>query len=103
MDTVTQVDLSGLSKDFPPVVMPVKVGKGLTIPEEVIAQFPGIDAFEVRIQGQRIVLEPMCNGKFARVPESMPTLEEIQRAVAARDVTEQDVADAVKWARSRRR
>lgn len=102
MDAVERGELAGVAKDFPPVVMPVKGGKGLTIPKEVIAQFPGIDAFEVRIQGQQIVLEPMRNGEFARTPGDMPTLEEIQREVAARGITEEDVAEAVRWARGHR-
>ena len=99
MDTAVKVAWSQRPESFPPVVIPVKGGQGLTLPEEVIAQFPGIDAFEVSIQGQRIVLKPMRHGEFARTPASLPTLEEIQRQAAARGLTEQDVAAAVKWSR----
>lgn len=102
MDTAVKADLSQLPENFPPVVAPVKAGQGLTIPQEVIAQFQGIDAFEIRIQGQRIVLEPMRRGEFARTPAALPALEQIQRQAAARGLTEQDVAAAVKWARGPR-
>lgn len=103
MDTaVVKADLSQLPESFPPVVAPVKGGQGLTLPEEIIAQFRGIDAFAVSIQDQRIVLEPMCNGEFARTPAALPTLEDIQRQATARGLTEQDVAAAVKWARGQR-
>ena len=102
MDTAVKAALSQLPESFPPVVIPVKGGHGLTLPEEVLAQFPGIDAFEVSIQGQRIVLEPMRHGEFARTPAALPTLEEIHRQAAARGLTEQDVAAAVKWARGQR-
>ena len=102
MDTAVKVGWSQRPESFPPVVIPVKGGHGLTLPEEVLAQFPGIDAFEVSIQGQRIVLEPMRHGEFARTPAALPTLEEIQRQAAARGLTEQDVAAAVKWARGQR-
>ena len=102
MDTAVKAAWSQRPESFPPVVIPVKGGQGLTLPEEVIAQFPDIDAFEVSIQGQRIVLEPMRHGEFARPPAALPTLEEIPRQAAARGLTERDVAAAVKWARGQR-
>ena len=102
MDTAVKADRSQRPESFPPVLIPVKGGHGLTLPEEVIAQFPGIDAFEVSVQGQRIVLEPMRHGEFARTPVALPALEAIQRQAAARGLTEQDVAAAVKWARGQR-
>ena len=96
MDTAAKFDRSRLSEDFDPVVVPVIPGKALTIPGEVIAQYKDIDAFEVRIEGQRIILEPMRDGQFVRTAEELPAIE-------AQGITEQDVADAVKWARARRR
>ncbi len=85
------------------VVVPVIPGKALTIPEEVIAQYKDIDSFEVRIEGQRIILEPMRDGQFVRTAEELPAIDEIRRHIAAQGIAEQDVADAVKWARARRR
>ena len=102
MDTAVKADRSQRPESFPPVVIPVKGGHGLTLPEEVIAQFPGIDAFEVSIQGQRIVLEPMRHGEFARTPAALLAHEAIQRQAAARGLTEQDVAAVVKWTRGQR-
>ena len=103
MDTAAKFDRSRLSGDFDPVVVPVIPGKALTIPKEVIAQYKDIDAFEVRTEGQRIILEPMRDGQFVRTAEDLPTIEEVRRHIAAQGITEQDVADAVKWARARKR
>jgi hypothetical protein len=63
----------------------------LTLPKAVVGNFPGIEYFEVSVEGGRIVLAPV----------------ELQRANAVREkleelgVTEQDVRKAVEWARGR--
>lgn len=108
MDTVTQVDLSQLPEedgleieqrqakvDCEPLEIAVLTsGKLLIMPESVYADFPGVKGFAVTREGERIVLTPL---KPAKV-----TLEDIQQRIADLGITEQDVADAVQWARGRR-
>ena len=75
----------------PPTIAILTSGKLLIIPESVYAGFPGVKGFEVSREAGRIILTP--------IPPEPVTLEEIHRQLAAQGVTEQDVADAVKWAR----
>ena len=108
MDTVTRVDLSQLPEENdseieqrqakgdcePPEIAVLTSGRLLVMPESVYADFPGVKGFAVTREGERIVLTPI---KPAKV-----TLEDIQQHVADLGITEQDVADAVQWARGRR-
>jgi hypothetical protein len=64
----------------------------ITLPKAIVSQFPGVEYFEVRAEGQKIVLEPV---RHARTTEVWERLEEL-------GITESDVADAVKWARKGR-
>ena len=78
----------------PPVIAILTSGKALIIPESVYADFPGVKGFTVALEAGRIILTPL--------PPEPVTLEEIQQHLAAQALTEQDVADAVKWARGQR-
>ena len=62
----------------------------MTVPAEILAVFPGIDCFTVSVADGRIILTPF-------VPE---TADDVRRMLAARGITEQDISDAVAWARS---
>jgi bifunctional DNA-binding transcriptional regulator/antitoxin component of YhaV-PrlF toxin-antitoxin module len=64
----------------------------ITLPKAIVSQFQGVEYFEVRAEGQKIVLEPV---RHARTGEVWERLEEL-------GITESDVADAVKWARKGR-
>jgi bifunctional DNA-binding transcriptional regulator/antitoxin component of YhaV-PrlF toxin-antitoxin module len=63
----------------------------LTLPKSIVAEVGGAEYFDVRIDSGRIILEPV----------------RIQRADAVRSklvelgITENDIIDAVKWARER--
>jgi bifunctional DNA-binding transcriptional regulator/antitoxin component of YhaV-PrlF toxin-antitoxin module len=61
----------------------------ITLPKAVVNQFPGVEYFEVRAEGEKIILEPV---RRARTNEVWQKLEML-------GITEADVADAVKWAR----
>ena len=63
----------------------------LVIPEKVVRSFPGIDTFEVTVE----------NGKLVLVPLDLPSADEIRQDLAARGISEEDVAEAVEWARGR--
>ena len=64
----------------------------LTLPKAVVREFPGARYFEVRAEAGRIVLMP------ARVT----SLDGVWRKMESLGITEQDVEDAVRWARKRR-
>lgn len=61
----------------------------LTVSEGVFDEFPDADCFEVAVEDGRIVLTPY----------EITNIEGIWAKIAALGITEEDVADAVKWAR----
>ena len=62
----------------------------ITLPDTVVCDFPGVQVFDVVNEDGRIVLTPV-----------IPNQADVVRAkLAARGITESDVADAVAWARS---
>lgn len=63
----------------------------LTLPKEVVKDFPGVEYFSVRSEGGRIVLEPFVQGRA----------DQVRQKLAELGIEEQDVADAVAWARGR--
>lgn len=75
-----------------PTVLAKKTSKNqLTLPKEVVKDFPGVEYFSVRSEGGRIVLEPFVRSRADQVREKLAEL----------GIDEQDVADAVAWARGR--
>jgi putative PIN family toxin of toxin-antitoxin system len=63
----------------------------ITLPKAVVSLFRGVEYFEVRAEGEKIILEPV---RRARTHEVWEKLEKL-------GITEMDVADALKWARKR--
>ena len=63
----------------------------LTLPEEVVAAFPGTEYFDLSNEDGRIVLAPV-----------LPSGDEIRNKLAERGITDADIADAVAWVRKRR-
>lgn len=61
----------------------------LTLPKAVATQFGGVEYFDVSTDGVSITLRPL---RQSRADEVRLKLEEL-------GITEQDVADAVNWAR----
>jgi hypothetical protein len=61
----------------------------LTIPKAVIKNFAGVEYFEVSTDGSAITLKPL---RPSRIEEVWAHLEKL-------GITEQDVDDAVRWAR----
>ena len=73
-----------------PMVAVLTGDNQLTIIDGVLGEFQIGDYFEVAIDDGRIVLTPI---------EPSP-IEEVWAKIAALGITEDDVADAVKWARA---
>ena len=61
----------------------------ITLPKAIVSRFPGVEYFEVTAERDRIILAPV---KHSRINEVWDKLEKL-------GITEQDVADAVQWAR----
>ena len=74
-----------------PILARLTTRNTLVIPTVVTDEFGGIDTFEVTVQEGRIVLTPLI----------VTPAEEVRQKLAARGITEEDVAEAVKWARDR--
>jgi hypothetical protein len=61
----------------------------LTLPKAVISRFSGVEYFDVSTDGTSITLHPLQRSR----------LGEIQAKLKELGITEQDVTDAVAWAR----
>jgi hypothetical protein len=61
----------------------------LTLPKAIVTQFKGVEHFEVSTDGSAITLKPLRRSK----------MEEIWAHIEKLGITEQDVNDAVRWAR----
>jgi bifunctional DNA-binding transcriptional regulator/antitoxin component of YhaV-PrlF toxin-antitoxin module len=67
----------------------VTVKNQLTLPKAVMASFEGVEYFEVSEEGDSILLRPLRCSR----------LDEVRQSLAQLGITEQDVTDAVAWAR----
>jgi hypothetical protein len=68
----------------------------ITIPKKVMEKFDGVEYFEARIREGAIVLEPV---EIKLLDEGR--LAKARKKIAALGLTEQDVEDAVAWARKK--
>jgi hypothetical protein len=64
----------------------------LTLPKRVVDRFPDVEYFAVRVEEGRITL----------IPVRPDELEKLHAKMASLGLSEQDVAEAVRWARERR-
>jgi hypothetical protein len=65
----------------------------LTLPKEIVGNFPGIDLFDATIDENRIVLTPV------RVTPVTASLSSVRAKMIKLGLTPDDVGEAVKWAR----
>lgn len=69
----------------------------LTLPKEIVKAFPDAEYFDVTVKERKIVLTPV------KITPVDMTLEGIRDKMAKLRITEVDVAEAVKWARKKKR
>ncbi len=69
----------------------------ITLPKEIVNAFPETDYFDVDIEDDAIRLRPV------RIVPGRPTLGQIREKVAKLGLTEKDVDEAIRWARSQKR
>ncbi len=62
----------------------------LTLPKKVATQFPGVEYFDISTDGSAITLRPFRQSRA----------DEIRERLAQIGISEQDVKDAITWARS---
>lgn len=65
----------------------------LTLPKEVAGQFPGIELFDASVENNRIILTPV------QVTPVALSLESIRKKIQLLGLTDEDVGEAVVWAR----
>ncbi|PKN16295.1 MAG: AbrB family transcriptional regulator [Deltaproteobacteria bacterium HGW-Deltaproteobacteria-23] len=65
----------------------------LTLPKEIVSNFPGIDLFDATVEDNRIVLTPM------KVIPLTASLAGVRAKMKKLGLTPNDVDEAVKWAR----
>jgi hypothetical protein len=61
----------------------------LTLPKAVVTHFRGVEYFDVSTDGSAITLKPLRPSR----------LDEVRDKLARLGITEQDVTDAIAWAR----
>ena len=61
----------------------------LTLPKAVVTRFKGIEYFDVSTDGSAITLKPLRPSR----------LDEVRDKLAQLGITEQDITDAIAWAR----
>jgi hypothetical protein len=71
------------------VLAKLTVKNQLTLPKAVASQFKGVEYFDVSTDGSAITLKPLQRSK----------IEEVWAHLEKLGITEQDVTDAVAWAR----
>ncbi len=67
----------------------------ITLPKEVVKDFPGVEYFDVSARGGEIVLRPVT------VAPAGERLRKVRDKIRALGLTESVVSDAVQWARKR--
>ncbi|MBI5529512.1 MAG: AbrB/MazE/SpoVT family DNA-binding domain-containing protein [Deltaproteobacteria bacterium] len=69
----------------------------ITLPRDAVKEFPGVDYFDVSVADGRICLIPV---KFE---SAAGTIEKVRKKIAALGITEEDIRNAISWARGKRR
>jgi hypothetical protein len=69
----------------------------LTLPREIVKVFPDSEYFDISIEDRKIILMPV------KIIPADVTLDGIRNKMAKLGITEGDVAEAVKWARKKKR
>ncbi len=69
----------------------------VTLPKKIADEFPGVEYFDVAINNDKIIMEPV---KITKVGGSLGKVREKMKRLG---IVEKDVSGAVRWARKRKR
>jgi antitoxin component of MazEF toxin-antitoxin module len=67
----------------------------ITLPKAIMERIPSTDYFEVSLRGDEIVLKPV------RIESAGSRLAQVRAKIRALGLKENDIQEAVRWARSR--
>lgn len=67
----------------------------ITLPKAIVDKIPDTEYFEVSLRGEEIVLKPV------RIEGSDRKLAKVRAKIKALGLTEKDIDEAIRWARSR--
>lgn len=68
----------------------------ITLPKAIVEQLPDVEYFEVSLREGEVVLKPVV------VSAPGERLKAVRAKIRALGLTEKDVEEAIRWARSRR-
>ena len=68
----------------------------LTLPKEIVKEFPDTEYFDVTVRERKIILMPV------KITHADITLEGVRDKLKKLGVTESDVTEAVNWARKKK-
>jgi len=68
----------------------------LTLPKEVVKEFPDTEYFDVTVKERKIILMPV------KITHADVTLEGVRDKLKKLGITESGVTEAVKWARKKK-
>lgn len=68
----------------------------LTLPKEIVKEFPDSEYFDVSVKERKIVLTPV------KITPADMTLEGIREKMAKLGIIEADVSKAIQWARKKK-
>lgn len=68
----------------------------ITLPKAIVRQIPEVDYFEVSLRKGEVVLKPVV------ITTPSERIKTVRARIKAMDLTEKDVREAIRWARSRR-
>lgn len=69
----------------------------LTLPKDIVKEFPGTEYFDVVVQDRKIILLPV------RIMPAEATLEEVRKRTTETGVTEKDVTGSIRQARKKKK
>lgn len=69
----------------------------LTLPKDIVKEFPDTEYFDVRVKGRNIILTPVT------ISPEVDLLEEVRVKMERLGIEEKDVEEAIRWARRKRR
>lgn len=65
----------------------------LTLPKQVASVFQGIDYFDITVKENSIILKPV------RITTAEPALESVRDKIKALGLKDDDIKEAIRWAR----
>jgi hypothetical protein len=69
----------------------------LTLPKEIVKEFPDTDYFDVTVEERKIILMPV------KITPVDMTLDDVRDKMKKLGITQKDVTEAIAWTRKKKR